>query len=251
VSGSGVARGSGWELRLGDCRDQETGLLSLGTMSVDHIVTDPPYSARTHEGQRYGRRDSAYYDGWVNTTGLKYDGLTVDDVSRMSKLFSSVRRKWALIMTDHVLFPSWEASLDGYTFAPVPIVLEGMTVRLAGDGPSSWTIWMCVNRATGIKDGTKPGAYVGSPGAGPDRASNPVKGHKPEWLMERLILDYTAKGDLVCDPCAGSGTTGVASIKRGRRFIGWEKDEKTFAYAAKRLVRAREQTGFPFAEDAT
>ena len=33
-----------------------------------------------------------------------------------------------------------------YVFSPIPLVDEGMTVRLRGDGPSSWTCWLCVGR---------------------------------------------------------------------------------------------------------
>jgi DNA modification methylase len=48
-------------------------------------------------------------------------------------------------------------------------------------------------------------------------------------------------GDLILDPFAGSGTTGVAAIRLGRRFIGWERDPKYHAIAVKRLTAAREQ----------
>lgn len=43
---------------------------------------------------------------------------------------------------------------------------------------------------------------------------------KPLLLMERLVLTFTEPGDIVVDPFAGSGTTGFAAIKNGRRFIG-------------------------------
>jgi site-specific DNA-methyltransferase (adenine-specific) len=61
--------------------------------------------------------------------------------------------------------------------------------------------------------------------------------------MEALVSDFTDPGELVCDPFAGSGTTGVACIRLGRRFIGWERDPKYFAVAVKRLRAAREQLG--------
>ena len=44
---------------------------------------------------------------------------------------------------------------------------------------------------------------------------------KSEEEMERLILQSTEQGDLVFDPFAGTGTTGVACAKLGRRFIGY------------------------------
>ncbi|KKL26401.1 hypothetical protein LCGC14_2395670, partial [marine sediment metagenome] len=59
---------------------------------------------------------------------------------------------------------------------------------------------------------------------------------KPIALMERLVLDFTDPGDLICDPFAGSGTTAVAALMHGRRFIGWERDPEFFADAARRIA---------------
>src|SRR6185295_11378797 len=46
---------------------------------------------------------------------------------------------------------------------------------------------------------------------------------KPLPLMMELVEKFTNPGDLVLDPFCGSGTTGVACIRLGRRFIGCEK----------------------------
>ncbi|MGB3042476.1 MAG: site-specific DNA-methyltransferase [Xanthobacteraceae bacterium] len=61
---------------------------------------------------------------------------------------------------------------------------------------------------------------------------------KPVALMEYLIRTYTNTGDLVLDNCMGSGTTGVAAVNTGRRFIGIERDENYFAIARKRISEA-------------
>lgn len=52
---------------------------------------------------------------------------------------------------------------------------------------------------------------------------------KPLSLMERCVLLFTNPGDLVVDLFAGSGTTGAAAVKHGRRFIGSDNgiDKKT------------------------
>lgn len=44
----------------------------------------------------------------------------------------------------------------------------------------------------------------------------------PKWLAKDLVLSWTNSGDVVCDPFAGSGTTGEAAISNGRRFVGIE-----------------------------
>lgn len=58
---------------------------------------------------------------------------------------------------------------------------------------------------------------------------------KPVALMEYLIRTYTNEGDTVLDNCMGSGTTGVACAKAGRKFIGIELDPKYFQIAQERL----------------
>lgn len=59
---------------------------------------------------------------------------------------------------------------------------------------------------------------------------------KPVALMEYLIRTYTNEGDLILDNCMGSGTTGVACMNTGRRFIGIEKDDVYFEIAKKRIL---------------
>jgi len=58
---------------------------------------------------------------------------------------------------------------------------------------------------------------------------------KPVALMEYLIRTYTNEGQTVLDNAMGSGTTGVACVNTGRRFIGIERDEAYFAIAKKRI----------------
>ena len=59
--------------------------------------------------------------------------------------------------------------------------------------------------------------------------------------MEYLIGTYTGENDIVVDFACGSGTTGVACIKTGRRFIGIEIDPTYCAIAEKRITEAAMQ----------
>jgi len=67
-------------------------------------------------------------------------------------------------------------------------------------------------------------------------ATHPTQ--KPVALMEYLIRTYTNPGDLVLDNCMGSGTTGVACVNTGRRFIGMEMDQGYFEIAKNRIEGA-------------
>jgi site-specific DNA-methyltransferase (adenine-specific) len=61
---------------------------------------------------------------------------------------------------------------------------------------------------------------------------------KPVPLMEYLIKTYTQQGETVLDCCMGSGTSGVAAVQTGRRFIGIEKDANYFEIASERIAVA-------------
>lgn len=60
---------------------------------------------------------------------------------------------------------------------------------------------------------------------------------KPVALMEYLIRTYTNEGETVLDNTMGSGTTGVACVKTGRKFIGIERDPEYFRIASERIQK--------------
>ena len=63
---------------------------------------------------------------------------------------------------------------------------------------------------------------------------------KPVALLKELIKTFSNEGDTVLDNCMGSGSTGVACLNTGRRFIGIELDERYFEVAKKRLEEVME-----------
>jgi site-specific DNA-methyltransferase (adenine-specific) len=71
-----------------------------------------------------------------------------------------------------------------------------------------------------------------------DRETGHHPTQKPVALMEYLIKTYTNEGDTVLDNTMGSGTTGVACMNTGRKFIGMERDPAYFAIAQQRINEA-------------
>lgn len=61
---------------------------------------------------------------------------------------------------------------------------------------------------------------------------------KPVALLEYLVKTYTNQGDIVLDNCMGSGSTGVACVNTGRKFIGMELDKGYFDIAVQRISEA-------------
>jgi len=69
-----------------------------------------------------------------------------------------------------------------------------------------------------------------------ERGFHPTQ--KPVDLLAYLIRTYTNTDEIVLDNTMGSGSTGVAAIQEGRRFIGIEKDDGYFAIAEERIKKA-------------
>lgn len=69
---------------------------------------------------------------------------------------------------------------------------------------------------------------------------------KPVPLMRFLVDNSTNEGQIVLDPFLGSGTTAIAAIEAGRRFVGIEQDQDWFNRSCERITNAyRQQRMFP------
>ena len=67
----------------------------------------------------------------------------------------------------------------------------------------------------------------------PERENHPTQ--KPLSMIERMVLASCPRGGLVLDPFLGSGTTALACMRLGRRFVGWEINPEYHAIATRRL----------------
>lgn len=259
------------QLRVGDWRD-----VLADVDQVDTLMTDPPFSARTHAGARTtaglerGDPDS-------ETKGIQFAAWDAFDVADFVEGWAPRVRAWFVALTDHVLWPVYEAHLQRaglIVFHPVPCVIRNMTVRQLGDGPASWAVWAVVARRPGYLDPTataRDAAQTRIAGTGkrrrqaggelvevtPRPADQPTRiwralpgayvvdrqrggggggRGKPESLEAALVRDYSNPGDLVCDPCAGRGGFLVAALAAGRRAVGAELDPAVAADARARLA---------------
>lgn len=223
-------------VHLGDCREI---LPEIGV--VDHIITDPPFSEQTHSGHNG-------ISSRTNRTALNYGSLSEEEAVALATLFAARSAGWVVWFTDHTLAPTVRRTMKAAgraVFAPLPFIQPGRSVRLSGDGPSSWTDWMVCARTSALKKwGTLPGGYI----AGEGWKDKEHMGGKPLRLMQAVVSDYSRPGDLVCDPCLGGGTTLVACVKLGRRGIGIERDPITFDKACRRIEAALREPDMFIAE---
>lgn len=195
-------------LYCGDCREI---VPALGM--VDSVVTDPPYGTD------------------VTTWDISIDAGTVSAILAASKgystfFYSNTRLAHLLnAVRDHghdAWVAVWHKSnAMGFErrFAPqwVPIV-----IAYKGN-PPFWgkDLFVCPIRVQ--KDVDHP---------------TPKQPGITEWLVGRT----SHAGDTVLDPFMGSGTTGIAAMKLGRKFIGIEVDQKYFDQTCRRLANAARQS---------
>jgi site-specific DNA-methyltransferase (adenine-specific) len=236
-----------WELRLGDCLDPVTGLASLADKSVDHVICDPPYEAEAHtQGRRVKPRGWQTGLGPVTST-MDFDAMTDDVRDAVSVEIGRVARRWALVFCQVEAVAKWRDSLvDGALSyrRTCAFVKLGAQPQLSGDRPGMGYESIVCAHAPGRSrwnGGGKVGVYECPRAAIVESRKQVHMAEKPLPLMESLVRDFTDPGDLILDPFAGSGSTGVAAIRNGRRFIGWEGSPVYHATAIKRLQAAREQ----------
>lgn len=198
----------------------------------DALIVDAPYSERTHGGHNDKRIDLTE----MSYRKINYAHWSSVDVRAFVSSWAPLCSGWMVSITDHVLAPHWEAAMataGRYTFSPVAFVAPGSRVRVCGDGPAQWSVFIVVSRPKRkefLSWGALPGAYVLPPGFA-ERLE--VVGGKPAWLMDRLVEDYSRPGDLICDPCCGAGTTLTAALRTGRRAIGGDKNREHAEMAAR------------------
>lgn len=198
---------------------------------ADLIVCDPPYKLTKGGATKGGLHERMGGD-------YKNDGNIVE-----------CNLSWQEIMD--ILYESLKTGKHAYVMANNRNVLPlGNAAESAGFGFHNWLVWdkragtanrwyMKTLEFTGF-------FYKQSTFQINDCSSNQLISHyqkdvsdhpteKPVPLMEHYISNSSQPGDTVIDHFMGSGTTGVAAINLGRKFIGIELDEKYFNIAAKRL----------------
>lgn len=241
-------------LHLGDCLDPATGLASLADGSVDHLICDPPYSEHVHSRSRRGSTGYAEVQSSRGATfnrvrDLGFKSLDAETLEGVAEQAARIAKRWVLAFCDVESSHLWR---DGFVSRGLDYVRTGAWIKVGctpqftGDRPATGFEAIVIAHPKGRKRWNGGGSHaVWSEPIVLDRGGQCEKrehtAQKPVALMEKLVRLFTDPGDTILDPFAGSGTTGVAALRMGRNFIGWERDPKYHAIATKRLANAREQ----------
>lgn len=210
----------GVTLYLGDCRE------ILPTLpKVDAVVTDPPYGIGQDRGMGGGGYDG--FGGGVKRAPRAYVGEW--DSNRPNA------ETFALLMCASDRHIIWGGN---YFSDCLPVSQKWLfwdklqTMPTYSDGEMAWTSLPGTS--------TKKFTYNGSGLMAVEKGrQHPTQ--KPVELLKWCLGLIPPPADLILDPFMGSGTTGVAAVKLGRKFIGIEIEPQYFDIACRRISEALRQ----------
>lgn len=205
------------DVRLWNC-DCLEWLTTLEAGSVDAVVTDPPYGVNFQgKNTKHTARAGQGYASGIDDGSIGPAVIRIC-VERFGRVLATVPAQHAF---DY----------------PKPVEIGGIFCP-SGAGLGKWGFI-----------GTHPVLYYGKCpylASGGGHRPNSIRsfavakdnGHpcpKPlEWMLW-LVSKASLSGQSIADPFMGSGTTGVACIQTGRRFLGCEIDKRYFDIACKRI----------------
>ena len=203
-------------------------LKSMADGCVDHTITDPPYSDQTHTGARTSLKKK------LITT---FEGISAPLFVEIASELVRVTKRWVLMTCD------WHHAAIAEA-AGLPVVRLGIWVKpdaapqFTGDRPATgWEAVLIMHRP-GRKQWNGGGHHaVWHCGVQRD-ARHPTE--KPLSLVRRWVRLFSDPGETIFDPFAGSGTTGVAAKREGRRALLIEKNEKYADICRERVGQARD-----------
>lgn len=226
---------------LGDALDV---LRRIPSASVDACITDPPYNMSKKKGLTWAFSSHiTMQETWDRFSKDDYAQFTLNwmkEVLRIVKpngnllVFGTYHN---IYLTGFLLGELDRKILNSIIWSK-PNAQPNITCRMLTESTEQ-VVWACnesTKRATGwtfnYKDGKAMNGgkqlrnhwvYPVTPKS--ERVANhPTQ--KPLQLMERLILLFTNKGDVVLDPFAGAGTTGIAAMAQGRRCVLIERQHE-------------------------
>ena len=211
----------------GDCRDVLAG---MADESVAAVLTDPPYTERTHSQAKTNKGRGH------GVKAIDFAPLQAADLSTMLTECGRVSQGWvvATLSYQHA-FAYDESPPDGLRCLRLGVwVKTNPMPQISADRPGQgWESIAYMHRADvkpSWNGGGKAGNYVLPVQQG--------EGHptvKPLAMLADWVRLFTSPGDTVLDPFAGSGTTLRAAKDEGRRAIGVEYWEPYCELIARRL----------------
>ena len=214
---------------------------------VDHVITDPPYEAEAHTKNRRLKSTSVDGANWVAKGGqtvqkeINFNPMQPDDRAAVGAEIARLVARWSIVFCQCEGAALWRETLSALVYKRTCVwVKPDAMPQLTGDRPGMGYESFVCHHPEGRSEwngGGRNGVFVHQKdvGAGAGiRNDHPTT--KPQGLMVELLGLFTSPGDLVLDPYAGSGSTGIAALRLGRRAILIEKDPKYAALCIERMT---------------
>jgi site-specific DNA-methyltransferase (adenine-specific)/modification methylase len=200
-------------LYLGDCMD------ILPTLDkVDAVITDPPYGILSGGAAGKGSGGGKLKNRNLNTANCEWDVLPNNNV------------------IEEILKKGNEIILWGGNY----FSLNPCRGFLIWDKQQPWSNFSAAEYAWTSID--KPSSIFRLSATSTDKGQNNTHPTvKPVALMKWCIEQCKNNPQTILDPFMGSGTTGVAAVQMGRKFIGIEREPKYFDIACRRIEDAQKQ----------
>ena len=217
------------DLRLGDCLEL---MKNIPDGSVDLVLTDIPYGEcnRNDNGLRNLNKENAD----IETFNLQEFLIEVYRVTKGTIVVFCGQHQFSEIKN---FFQEKQDKNKGTVRQLVwrktnPSPMNGKHIYLSGIENAVW-----FKKRGGVFNANCKNTVFDYP-CGRSKLHPTEKNHD---LLKELIFDNSNEGDIVFDPCMGSGSHGLVAVENNRHFIGIELDEGYFNIAKKRIEEAQEQ----------
>jgi DNA modification methylase len=213
----------------------------ISKVRVDHVITDPPYNisadnnfstmtSANRQGVDFGEWDKDFdLTSWISTS----EQLVLPGGSFI--VFNSYRNLTPIIEAMEGCGLVVKDLLRWKKTNPMPRNIDRRYVQ-----DTEYAIWAVKPKKPWVFNKPTDTSYlraefVSSTVAGNERTAHPTQ--KSLKLMTELIAIHSNAGDTILDPFMGSGTTGVAALELGRKFVGIELNPDYFAIASERTSK--------------
>lgn len=211
-------------------------IAALPDQSIDCVITDPPFDARTHGMARSNNRNIVGNRALSGTSTVRFESFDHETQRALFADLGRVTRRWVVsnLATDTAFRFQLEPP-EGLRVLRIGAWIKTNPMpMISADRPAmGWEPIGYMHR-----EDTKPAWNGGGRALNFNLPTSQGSGHptqKPLPMVQAFVRNFSNQGDTILDPFMGTGTTVRAALDEGRKVVGVEQDERWLEFAAKRI----------------